>query len=112
MNENEIVRYNGKIKEVVTIANKGGKYRYFGFVYIFSPFGAIVAVVWYGTIEHKWRNERTIISFVLYPHFVGASFGGIAELYAQSRKRLAQQKSFELLGETSEKINLIEILRQ
>jgi ABC-type multidrug transport system fused ATPase/permease subunit len=48
------------------------------------------------------------ISFVLYSTFVGASFGGIAELYAQIKKRLAQQKSFELLGETSEKINLIE----
>jgi hypothetical protein len=27
MNGNEIARYNGKIKEVVTIAIKGGKYR-------------------------------------------------------------------------------------
>jgi ABC-type multidrug transport system fused ATPase/permease subunit len=47
-----------------------------------------------------------LISFVLYSTFVGASFGGIAELYAQIQKAIgATERVFELLEETPEKIN-------
>jgi ABC-type multidrug transport system fused ATPase/permease subunit len=42
----------------------------------------------------------------LYSTFVGASFGGIAELYAQIQKAIgATERVFELLDETPEKIN-------
>ena len=105
----EIARYNEKIKEVVTIAIKGGKYRgYFASFIIFCLFGAIVAVVWYG-VQLSISGEMSVgqlISFVLYSTFVGASFGGIAELYAQIQKAIgATERVFELLGETPEKIN-------
>ncbi len=105
----EIARYNGKIKEVVSIAIKGGKYRgYFASFIIFCLFGAIVAVVWYG-VQLSISGEMSVgqlISFVLYSTFVGASFGGIAELYAQIQKAIgATERVFELLDETPEKIN-------
>ena len=105
----EIARYNGKIKEVVTIAIKGGKYRgYFASFIIFCLFGAIVAVVWYG-VQLSISGEMSVgqlISFVLYSTFVGASFGGIAELYAQIQKAIgATERVFELLDEAPEKIN-------
>lgn len=105
----EIARYNGKIKEVVSIAIKGGKYRgYFASFIIFCLFGAIVAVVWYG-VQLSISGEISVgqlISFVLYSTFVGASFGGIAELYAQIQKAIgATERVFELLDETPEKIN-------
>ena len=46
-----------------------------------------------------------LISFVLYSTFVGASFGGIAELYAQIQKAVgATERVFELLEEIPEKI--------
>ena len=104
----EIARYNGKIKEVVTIAIKGGKYRgYFASFIIFCLFGAIVAVVWYG-VQLSISAEMSVgqlISFVLYSTFVGASFGGIAELYAQIQKAIgATERVFELLDESPEKI--------
>jgi ABC transporter fused permease/ATP-binding protein len=107
----EIARYNGKIKEVVKIAIKGGKYRgYFASFIIFCLFGAIVAVVWYG-VRLSISGEMSVgqlISFVLYSTFVGASFGGIAELYAQIQKAIgATERVFELLDETPEKINSI-----
>ena len=107
----EIARYNGKIKEVVTIAIKGGKYRgYFASFIIFCLFGAIVAVVWYG-VRLSISGEMSVgqlISFVLYSTFVGASFGGIAELYAQIQKAIgATERVFELLDETPEKINSV-----
>ncbi|MFV8367841.1 ABC transporter ATP-binding protein [Flavobacterium sp. XS1P27] len=108
----EIARYNGKIKEVVKIAIKGGKYRgYFASFIIFCLFGAIVAVVWYG-VRLSISGEMSVgqlISFVLYSTFVGASFGGIAELYAQIQKAIgATERVFELLDETPEKINSIQ----
>lgn len=105
----EIARYNGKIKEVVKIAIKGGKYRgYFASFIIFCLFGAIVAVVWFG-VRLSISGEMSVgqlISFVLYSTFVGASFGGIAELYAQIQKAIgATERVFELLDETPEEIN-------
>ncbi|MGO4903846.1 ABC transporter ATP-binding protein [Flavobacterium sp. W20_MBD1_R3] len=108
----EIARYNGKIKEVVTIAIKGGKYRgYFASFIIFCLFGAIVAVVWFG-VRLSISGEMSVgqlISFVLYSTFVGASFGGIAELYAQIQKAIgATERVFELLDETPEKINSVQ----
>ncbi len=104
----EIARYNGKINEIVKIAIKGGKYRgYFASFIIFCLFGAIVAVVWYGVIL-SISGEMSVgqlISFVLYSTFVGASFGGIAELYAQIQKAIgATERVFELLDEKPENI--------
>jgi ABC-type multidrug transport system fused ATPase/permease subunit len=103
----EIARYNGKIAEIVQIAIKGGKYRgYFASFIIFSLFGAIVAVVWYGvqlSISGEIKGVGELISFVLYSTFIGASFGGIAELYAQIQKAVgATERVFELLEETPE----------
>lgn len=105
----EIARYDGKIKEVVKLAIKGGKYRgYFASFIIFCLFGAIVAVVWFG-VRLSISGEMSVgqlISFVLYSTFVGASFGGIAELYAQIQKAIgATERVFELLDEAPEKIN-------
>jgi ABC transporter fused permease/ATP-binding protein len=105
----EIARYDGKIKEVVKLAIKGGKYRgYFASFIIFCLFGAIVTVVWFG-VRLSISGEMSVgqlISFVLYSTFVGASFGGIAELYAQIQKAIgATERVFELLDETPEKIN-------
>ena len=104
----EIARYTGKIKEIVKIAIKGGKYRgYFASFIIFCLFGAIVAVVWFG-VRLSISGEMSVgqlISFVLYSTFVGASFGGIAELYAQIQKAVgATERVFELLEEIPEKI--------
>lgn len=105
----EIARYNGKIAEIAKIAIKGGRYRgYFASFIIFCLFGSIVAVVWYG-VTLSIQGEMTVgqlITFVLYSTFVGASFGGIAELYAQIQKAVgATERVFELLEEIPEKIN-------
>ena len=107
----EIERYKTKIKEVIQIAIKGGKYRgYFASFIIFCLFGSIVAVVWYG-VQLSIAGEMSVgqlITFVLYSTFVGASFGGIAELYAQIQKAIgATERVFELLEENPETINTI-----
>jgi ABC-type multidrug transport system fused ATPase/permease subunit len=105
----EIGRYKEKIKEVVAIAIKGGQLRgYFASFIIVCLFGTIVAVVWYGVML-SIGGEITVgelFTFILYSSYVGASSGGIAELYAQMQKAIgATERVFELLEETPEKIN-------
>ncbi|MFM9987283.1 ABC transporter ATP-binding protein [Flavobacterium sp.] len=108
----EIARYKNKINEVVKVAIKGGNYRgYFASFIIFCLFGTIVAVVWYG-VTLSINGEMTVgelISFVLYSTYVGASSGGIAELYTQIQKAVgATERVFELLEETPERINTVQ----
>lgn len=105
----EIERYKEKIKEVVKIAIKGGQFRgYFASFIIICLFGTIVAVVWYG-VQLSIAGEITVgelFTFILYSSYVGASSGGIAELYAQMQKAIgATERVFELLEEIPEKIN-------
>jgi ABC-type multidrug transport system fused ATPase/permease subunit len=106
----EIGRYGSKINEIVKIAIKGGQYRgYFASFIIMCLFGSIVSVVWFGVtliISGEMKDVGELISFVLYSIFVGASFGGIAELYAQIQKAIgATERVFELLEETPENIS-------
>ena len=108
----EIERYTTKIREVVKVAIKGGQLRgYFASFIIVCLFGTIVAVVWYG-VQLSIAGEITVgelFTFILYSSYVGASSGGIAELYAQMQKAIgATERVFELLEEIPEKINSIE----
>lgn len=105
----EIQRYATKIQEVVKVAIKGGQLRgYFASFIIICLFGTIVAVVWYG-VQLSIDGEITVgelFTFILYSSYVGASSGGIAELYAQMQKAIgATERVFELLEETPENIN-------
>ena len=108
----EIERYTTKIREVVKVAIKGGQLRgYFASFIIVCLFGTIVAVVWYG-VQLSIAGEITVgelFTFILYSSYVGASSGGIAELYAQMQKAIgATERVFELLEEIPEKINSAE----
>jgi ABC-type bacteriocin/lantibiotic exporter with double-glycine peptidase domain len=105
----EITRYREKIREVVKIGIKGGQFRgFFASFIIICLFGTIVAVVWYG-VQLSIAGEITVgelFTFILYSSYVGASSGGIAELYAQMQKAIgATERVFELLDEVPEKIN-------
>ena len=108
----EIERYTTNIREVVKVAIKGGQLRgYFASFIIVCLFGTIVAVVWYG-VQLSIAGEITVgelFTFILYSSYVGASSGGIAELYAQMQKAIgATERVFELLEEIPEKINSTE----
>jgi ABC-type multidrug transport system fused ATPase/permease subunit len=105
----EITKYKGKINEVVKTAIKGGQLRgFFASFIIVCLFGTIVAVVWYG-VTLAIAGEITVgelFTFILYSSYVGASSGGIAELYSQMQKAIgATERVFELLDEVPEQIN-------
>ncbi len=105
-------RYKRSTEVIVENAILGGKYRgAFASFIIFCLFGAIVSVVWYGVIL-AIRNEISIgqlMQFLLYSIFVGASIGGIAELYAQIQKAVgAVERVFEIMDEKPEVVEVYE----
>jgi ABC-type multidrug transport system fused ATPase/permease subunit len=108
----ENVRYRKSTEEIVKNAIKGGKYRgAFASFIIFCLFGSIVAVIWYGVyLASKDQLQISeLIAFILYSAFVGASFGGIAELYAQIQKAIGSlERVFEILDEKSEVLDIAE----
>jgi ABC-type multidrug transport system fused ATPase/permease subunit len=106
----ENARYKKSTEEIVVHAIKGGTYRGgFASFIIFCLFGSIVAVIWYGVYLAS-QNQLLIgdlISFILYSAFVGASFGGIAELYAQIQKAIGSvERVFEILDEHPEALDI------
>ncbi|HRG53597.1 MAG TPA: ABC transporter transmembrane domain-containing protein [Bacteroidia bacterium] len=105
-------RYQRSTEEIVANGILGGKYRGgFASFIIFCLFGAIVAVIWYG-VTLASRGQLLIgdlISFILYSGFVGMSFGGIAEMYAQIQKAVGSlERVFEILDETPEPLDIAE----
>ena len=108
----ENARYKKSTEEIVLKAIQGGKYRgFFASFIIFCLFGAIVSVIWYGVYlaSIKQLLIGDLISFILYSAFVGVSFGGIAELYAQIQKAVgAVERVFEILDEVPEAIDIVE----
>ena len=108
----ENFRYKKSTESIVSVAIRGGKYRgAFASFIIFCLFGAIVAVIWYG-VHLASLNQLFIgdlIKFILYSVYVGASFGGIAELYAQIQKAVgATERVFEILEEQPEILDISE----
>lgn len=106
----ENARYKHSTEEIVKKAIQGGKYRgAFASFIIFCLFGAIVSVIWYGI--YLASNNQLLIgdlfSFIIYSAFVGVSFGGIAEMYAQIQKAVgAVERVFEILDEIPEVIDI------
>ena len=92
----EMLRYGKAVEEVRTLAMKGAKWRgAFASFIIFGLFGTIVLVIWYGV---KLRNEGEIgldvlTSFILYSVFIGASIGGVADVFGRLQKAIGSTES-------------------
>lgn len=104
----EINRYKQVTNEVKSIAMRGAKWRGgFASFIIFAMFGSIVLVIWYGALL-KASGEITmgdLFSFIMYSVFVGASFGGVAELYTSIQKAIGSTEHLmEILDEETEVI--------
>ncbi|MVN21977.1 ABC transporter ATP-binding protein [Mucilaginibacter arboris] len=106
----EAGRYEKKIREVAGIAVRGAKFRgLFASFIVFCLFGAIVAVIWYGSVLVS-RGEMSVgnlTTFILYSIFVGAAMGSFPELYAGLQKAVgASERVLEILGEQGEAISI------
>jgi ABC-type multidrug transport system fused ATPase/permease subunit len=105
----EIIRYNKSLDKVVKLAINNGKVRgYFISFLLFSLFGTIIFVVWYGVglMQKGALSFGDLTAFVIYTSFVGGSMAGFADLYSQLQKTLgATQRVRELMKEEIEPIS-------
>lgn len=115
----EVGRYNKSIREVVSIAMRGAKYRgIFASFIIFCLLGTIVSVVWYGVhlVQIGEISMASMVTFILLSTFVGAAMGSFPELYATMQKAFgASERVLEILGEKNEPISMIDdenVIRQ
>ena len=106
----EAYRYDKSLREVVKIAMKGANYRGgFASFIIFCIFGAIMGVIWYGTILVQQNNLSggDLLAYMLYSVFVGAAMGSFPELYANVQKAIgASERVLEILAEENEDISI------
>ena len=102
----EYLRYKKKTDDVIAISLKAAIWRgAFASFIIFCLFGSIVAVIWYGVIlvQEDALSVGDLFTFILYSVFVGASLGGIADLYSQLQKAIgATENLMEILDEEQE----------
>lgn len=108
----EIARYGKAIREAARLGITGGRWRGgFASFIVFCIFGSIVAVIWRGSLmvqdaSSDFTNGQ-LFSFVLYTVFIGASIGGIANLYSSIQSAIgATDKLMDILEEEGEKIEV------
>jgi ABC transporter fused permease/ATP-binding protein len=102
----ESARYHKSTDAIIEKALQGAKARgFFASFIIFCLFGSIVGVIWYGArlVNQDEMTFGNLIQFVLYSVFVGASIGGIAEMYAQIQKAIgAAERILQIMDEEPE----------
>jgi ABC-type multidrug transport system fused ATPase/permease subunit len=102
----EVARYRKSLMEVVQTAIRTAKFRgLFISFSIFTLFGGIVAVSWYGALLVQ-SGEVTVgelFSFVLYTTFIGGSIAGLGDIYSQLQRSIgASERLLEILDENDE----------
>lgn len=100
----EIDRYTRSLQQVIKMAIKSGQYRgLFVSFLLFSVFGTIALVIWYGIGRIPFGD---LTAFVVYTAFVGGSMAGFADLYSQLQKTLgATQRVRDLLKDIPETVS-------
>ena len=102
----EMRRYKAKTTEIAAIGMKGGKYRgAFSAFMIFGLFGAMVAVIWKGSLMMAAGliDAGELFSFVIYSGFIGGTVGGLANVVTQIQKFIgATEELFEIFDEIEE----------
>ena len=108
----EAGRYDKNLREVVTIAVRGAKFRgIFASFIVFCIFGTIVGIIWYGSVlvSHHELQVGNLTTFILYSLFVAAAMGSFPELYANMQKAVgASERVLEILDETGEQVSIRE----
>ncbi|MES2629352.1 MAG: ABC transporter ATP-binding protein [Bacteroidota bacterium] len=104
----EGLRYKKSTDEIRGIAMKTAKWRgAFASFIVVAMFGSIVLVIWYGVrlVNAKEMELGELVAFIMYSVFVGASFGGIADLFSQIQKAIGSTENLmEILDEKIEDI--------
>src|SRR6187399_757241 len=106
----EISRYVKSIYAVVSTAISNARYRgaFVSFM-IFSVFGTIAFVMWFGAgmIQQGELTIGSLTMFVIFSMFVGGTFAGFADMFSQLQKILGATQSIrEILRSEGETVEL------
>jgi len=105
----EMRRYRDRTLEIAKIGIKGGRYRgAFSSFLILGLFGALVAVIWRGSLllASGEINAGELFSFVLYSGFIGGTIGGMAAVFTRIQRFLgATEDLFEIFSEEIEDLS-------
>lgn len=106
----EVSRYSNSLGKVVDLSVRNGKIRgaFISFL-LFSLFGTIVFVVWFGVglMQKGNLSFGDLTAFVIYTTFVGGTMAGFADLYGQLQKTIgATQRVREILSEEIEDVHI------
>src|SRR6185436_13769150 len=109
----EVGRYVKSIRAVVSTAISNARYRgaFVSFM-IFSVFGTLALVMWYGgrMIQSGDLTIGALTMFVIFSMFVGGTFAGFADMFSQLQKTLgATQSVREILRSDGEPVELKKI---
>ncbi|WP_187264353.1 ABC transporter ATP-binding protein [Pontibacter beigongshangensis] len=105
----EVNRYRTTLARAVKTALSASYFRgaFISFI-IIGLFGGIILVIWYGAtlVATGEILPGDLISFVLYTVFIGASVGGLGDLYGKVQSSLgATERILEILNENEEPTN-------
>ncbi len=108
----EVARYVKSIYAVVDTAISNARYRgaFVSFM-IFSVFGTIAFVMWYGAnmIQSGQLTIGSLTMFVIFSMFVGGTFAGFADMFSQLQKTLgATQSVREILRTEGEAVEVVQ----
>ncbi len=108
----EIARYIKSIRAVVQTAITNARYRgaFISFM-IFSVFGGIAFVMWYGAtlVQSGQLTIGSLTMFVIFSVLVGTTFAGFADMFSQLQKTLGATQSIrEILRNEGEPVQLAE----
>ena len=102
----ESARYGKGLSKVIDVALTTAQFRgaFISFI-IFTLFGGIVAVMWYGAtlVASGEMSVGELVSFVLYTTFIGGSIAGLGDIFSQLQKAIgSSERVLELLDEETE----------
>ena len=108
----EVGRYVKSIRAVVVTAITNARYRgaFISFM-IFSVFGTIAFVMWFGAgmIQTGELTMGSLTMFVIFSMFVGGTFAGFADMFSQLQKTFGATQSIrEILRTEGEAVELTE----
>ena len=109
----EARRYGLAIDRIRKLGIKASMFRgLFASFVILMMFGSIIVVIWQGMImvqlgpENGGIENRQFHQFLLYTIMIGASFGGVSNLFASLQKAVgATERLIEILNEKSEDVS-------
>lgn len=107
----ETKRYRSSLMKTIKVALQSAFYRslFVSFV-ILAIFGSIVLVIWYGAglVASHSISIGSLFSFVIYTTFIGASVGGLGDLYSELQRSMgASDRIREILDSENESVSLI-----